>query len=140
MTIDEVIAEEKELYEIMKDKYEKLNVKTCKDRAEEHKQMIEWLEELKAIRQWKADVMGSFCKYDVNSFEELISNARAKAIDEFVKAENYLMDKIKEETADVNIDFEWRKVVCLDDIRRMLHQGLYEIAEQLKENENDKRN
>lgn len=55
-----------------------------------------------------------------------------KAIDDFVKAEDYLMDKIKEETADVNIDFEWRKVVCLDDIRRMLHQGLNEIAGQIK--------
>lgn len=85
MTIDETIAEEKELYEIMKDRYEKLNVKNCKDRAEEHKQMIEWLEELKTIRQWKADVMESFCKYDVNSFEELISNARAKTIDEFAE-------------------------------------------------------
>lgn len=60
------------------------------------------------------------------------ANVRAKAIDEFAKAEDYLMDKIKEEKVDVNIDYEWRKVVCLDDIRRMLHQGLCEIAEQLK--------
>ena len=43
------------------------------------------LEELKFIKQWKSDVMDSFCKYDVSSFEELIANARNKAIDDFVK-------------------------------------------------------
>ena len=54
------------------------------------------------------------------------------AIDDFVKSEDYLMEKIKEEKTEVSIDYEWRKVVCLDDIRRMLHQGLLEISEQLK--------
>lgn len=68
----------------------------------------------------------------INCFSNNTTEIRNKAIDEFLKAEDYLMCKIKEETADVNIDFEWRKVVCLDDIRRMLHQGLYEIAEQMK--------
>ena len=29
--------------------------------------------------------MDSFCKYDVSSFEELVANARNKAIDDFVK-------------------------------------------------------
>ena len=125
LTIDEAIAEEKELYEIMKDRYEKLNVKNCKDRAEEHKQMIEWLEELKAIRQWKADVMGSFCKYDVNSFEELISNARAKAIDEFAERLHDLCG--------FEIDYI-QYPYLLEESR------IDEIAEQLKENKNDKRN
>ena len=44
------------------------------------------LEELKFIRQWKSDIMDSFCKYDVNSFEELVANTRTKAIDDFVKS------------------------------------------------------
>ena len=43
------------------------------------------LEELKFIRQWKSDIMDEFCKYDVSSFEELVTNARNKAIDDFVK-------------------------------------------------------
>lgn len=55
-----------------------------------------------------------------------------QAINDFVKSEDCLMEKIKEEKAEVSIDYEWRKVVCLDDIRRMLHQGLLETAEQLK--------
>ena len=43
------------------------------------------LEDYKHIKQWKSDVMDGFCKYDVSSFEELIANARNKAIDNFVK-------------------------------------------------------
>ena len=55
---------------------------------EKYKQLAEWLKELKFIRQWKSDVMDSFCKYDVNSFEELVANTRNKAIDDFVKFAN----------------------------------------------------
>ena len=36
-------------------------------------------------RVWKSDVMDEFCKYDVSSFEELVTNTRNKAIDDFVK-------------------------------------------------------
>lgn len=43
------------------------------------------LEDYKHIKQWKSDIMDSFCKYDVSSFEELVTNARNKAIDDFVK-------------------------------------------------------
>ena len=50
-----------------------------------HEQVAEWLEDYKHIKQWKSDVMDEFCKYDVSSFEELVTNARNKAIDDFVK-------------------------------------------------------
>ena len=53
--------------------------------AEDNEQIAEWLEELKFLRQWKSDIMDSFCNYDVNSFEELVTNTRNKAIDDFVK-------------------------------------------------------
>ena len=43
------------------------------------------LEDYKHIKQWKSDIMDSFCKYDVSSFEELVTNARNKTIDDFVK-------------------------------------------------------
>ena len=62
------------------------------------------LEDYKHIKQWKSDVMDGFCKYDVSSFEELVANARNKAIDDFVKEfkkktpmENYIVDKIAEQ-------------------------------------------
>lgn len=43
------------------------------------------LEDYKHIKQWKSDIMDEFCKHDVSSFEELITNARNKAIDDFIK-------------------------------------------------------
>ena len=62
------------------------------------------LEDYKHIKQWKSDVMDGFCKYDVSSFEELVTNARNKAIDDFVKEykrktpmENRLIDEIAEQ-------------------------------------------
>ena len=61
------------------------NYKKC---AEYHEQIAEWLEDYKHIKQWKSDIMDSFCKYDVSSFEELIANVRNKAIDDFVRFAN----------------------------------------------------
>ena len=54
--------------------------------AEDNEQVAEWLEDYKHIKQWKSDIMDSFCKYDVSSFEELVANTRTKAIDDFVKS------------------------------------------------------
>ena len=82
------------------------NYKKC---AKYHKQIAEWLEDYKHIKQWKSDIMDSFCKYDVSSFEELIANARNKAIDDFLKK----LYKIGEHR-----DFDW--------------EDMYELAEQLK--------
>lgn len=96
------------------------NYKKC---AEYHKKVAEWLEDYKRIKE----EIGT--DWWLKEHDRLIRN---KAIDDFIKSEDYLMEKIKEEKAEVSIDYEWRKVVCLDDIRRMLHQGLLEIAEQLK--------
>ena len=57
----------------------------AEDCNEKYKQLAEWFEELKFLKQWKSDIMDSFCKYDVNSFEELVANTRNKTIDDFVK-------------------------------------------------------
>ena len=70
MTLDEAIESEKQEHEF------------C-DYQNYHEQIAEWLEDYKHIKQWKSDIMDSFCKYDVSSFEELIANARNKAIDDF---------------------------------------------------------
>ena len=51
--------------------------------AEDNEQVAEWLEDYKHIKQWKSDIMEEFCRYDVSSFEELVTNARSKAIDAF---------------------------------------------------------
>ena len=89
MTLDEAIAHAREVAEEQRKSCDLAwvwdnpdNIKKC---AKEHDQLAEWLEELKFLKQWKLDIMDSFCKYDVNSFEELVANTRNKAIDDFVK-------------------------------------------------------
>ena len=92
MTLDEAIAHAREVASEQKrrsgacvqndsecDKFS-----TCLKCAEDNDQLAEWLEELKFLKQWKSDIMDSFCKYDANSFEELVTNTRNKAIDDFV--------------------------------------------------------
>ena len=74
MTLDEVIT------------LLKFNNKHISDlKNDDLQQIAEWLEDYKFLKQWKSDIMDSFCKYDVNSFEELVTNTRNKAIDDFVK-------------------------------------------------------
>ena len=72
----------------------------CLKCAEEHEQLADWLEELKFLKQWKQDIMDSFCKYDVNSFEELVANTRNKAINDLVKFAN-TMPTVEEEDGEV---------------------------------------
>ena len=94
--------------------------------AEDNEQIAKWLEELKFIRQWKSDVMDSFCKYDVSSFEELIANARNKAIDDFA-------EKLKSECREHYIDCDPYFGGITDSI--LYEDDIEEIAEQLKAGE-----
>ena len=117
MTLDEAIAHAKEVASeqrrsgiCVQNDSECDKFSTCLKCAEEHEQLAEWLEELKFLKQWKSDIMDSFCKYDVNSFEELVTNARNNAIDDFLKN----LYKIGEHR-----DFDW--------------EDMYKLAEQLKE-------
>ena len=98
MSIDEAIAHEKEL---AKEIYIEAmlcyanpddgKLDDCIERGKYHEQIAVWLEELKFIRQWKSDIMDSFCKYDVSSFEELVTNARNKAIDDYMKSIRHIV-------------------------------------------------
>ena len=91
MTLDEAIEYEKEslqhckrmLEEIYEDNLEN---KILKFEVKQHEHLAEWLEDYKHIKQWKSDVMDGFCRYDVSSFEELVVNARNKAIDDYMKS------------------------------------------------------
>ena len=90
MTLDEVIEYEKESLQHCKRKLEEiyednLENKILKFEVKQHEHLAEWLEDYKHIKQWKSDIMEEFCRYDVSSFEELVTNARNKAIDDFVK-------------------------------------------------------
>lgn len=80
------------------------------------------LEELKAIKQWKSDVMEGFCKYDASSFEEIVVNARAKAIDE-------LKNKICMHFADWKHSEDDK---CIKDIIELASESVEEIVEKMK--------
>ena len=80
------------------------------------------LEELKAIKQWKSDVMEGFCKYDASSFEEIVVNARAKAIDE-------LKNKICMHFADWKYSEDDKRI---KDIIELASESVEEIAEQMR--------
>ena len=81
------------------------NYKKC---AEYHEQLAEWLEDYKHIKQWKSDIMDNFCKYDVSSFEELVTNVRNKTIDDFANElkENYdyIPQILSQEAFDLYVD------------------------------------
>ena len=96
MTLDEAIEYEKEslqhckrmLEEIYEDNLEN---KILKFEVKQHEHLAEWLEDYKHIKQWKSDIMDSFCKYDASSFEELVANIRNKYINDFVtKIKKYM--------------------------------------------------
>ena len=84
MTLDEAIAKYKEITNTDANCPAHCNI-SCDKCVQESEQLAEWLEDYKHIKQWKSDIMDSFCKYDVSSFEELVVNAKNKAIDDFVK-------------------------------------------------------
>ena len=99
MTIDEVIAHEREGAYIARGNiikcnniggYESWHNSECIKRAEEHEQIAEWLEELKA---YKSD------KFAKNLQELVYKQGYNKAIDDFAKwleSKKYLMKEIHE--------------------------------------------
>ena len=85
MTLDETIEYEKEslrhckrmLEEIYEDNLEN---KILKFEVKQHEHLAELLEDYKHVKQWKSDVMDSFCKYDCNSIEEVYKSGYKKAL------------------------------------------------------------
>ena len=120
MTLDEAIAHEKEL---AKEVYIEAmlchanpddgKLDSCIESGRYHERIAEWLEELKFIRQWKSDVMDDFCRYDVSSFEELVANARNKAIDDFVK-----------DVKDLIVDLSVIRFKHIDELAEQLKVGV----------------
>ena len=73
------------------------------------------LEDYKHIKQWKSDIMDEFCKYDVSSFEELVTNTRNKAIDDFVTKYKFCDNR----------SIQCRKALnCADCIAEQLKAGI----------------
>ena len=120
MTIDEAIVHAREVAieqssiatELLLDGCDASKYIECK---EYYEQIAEWLEELKFLKQWKSDIMDSFCKYDVSSFEELVANTRNKAIDDFVTKYKFCDNR----------SIQCRKALnCADCIAEQLKAGI----------------
>ena len=126
MTLDEAIAHAREVAKEQKSKYDKCPTRTryncamcfhnpkCDEDAKEHEQLAEWLEELKAYRQY-IDLTEIPEQYKLG-FQDGIIAGNNKAIDDFVR---FASDMPTVETEDGEIRPMW----------------LEEIAEQLKESE-----
>ena len=122
MTIDEAIAQEREVAEkhrnniVPKERYHNMpwidkNNEVSMKSAEEHEQLAEWLEELKRRREYDGEIIGS------GTLNNAYNQGYNKALDDIVT-------KVKEI---VGMDWEWD--FCF----------IEQIAEQLKEGrENDK--
>ena len=120
MTLDEAIVHEKEL---AKEIYIEAmlchanpddgKLDGCIESGRYHERLVEWLEDYKHIKQWKSDIMDEFCKYDVSSFEELVTNARNKAIDDFVKG-----------VKDLIVDLSVIRFKHIDELAEQLKVGI----------------
>ena len=97
LTIDELFKEiEKEHKEIQQ--YRELGTTTeIIDQQYELQtfQAVGTIEQFKAIIQWKSDIIEDFCKYDANSFEELIKNSEKHAISKFIKNLIDMLEELK---------------------------------------------
>ena len=122
MTLDEAIAHEKKLAE---ENYMQGMLCHANPNDDEldgyiengryHEQVAKWLEDYKHIKQWKSDIMDEFCKYDVSSFEELVTNTRNKAIDDFVTKYKFCDNR----------SIQCRKALnCADCIAEQLKEGI----------------
>lgn len=84
MTIDEAIAKHRKIAETQKTLYDACVLKECNkhflQKAAEHEQLAEWLEELKAIKDGSTPIIHG--KAELELHDKAIRN---KAIDDFVK-------------------------------------------------------
>jgi len=103
---------------------------TCKECAEEHEQLAQWLEELKQLRKWKRvseerQIHKFLCVGEtVEEHDKRISN---KAIEEYKeKCCNGISEKSERVTiAENKFDIDIITVDCAIDV-------LYDVAEELK--------
>ena len=103
LTIDEAIANEIEMAEGLKEQYEcmmscseifreqkKVFIEQCKHDSEEHEQLAEWLEELKAIKDGSIPIIHG--KAELELHDKVIRN---EAIDD---AKSVILQTIDKET------------------------------------------
>ena len=112
LSIDEAIAFERQQAKDKRNEHYTFGIQKSKEAAEEHEQLAEWLEELKALREEKSE----FLILAKDNYEMGMENGYNKAIDD-----------CKELT--------FREVVYCDSLNDRTE--FRELAEQLKERNNE---
>ena len=115
MTIDEIIAHEKDVVEHIYIETMLCHTNPDDEKLDErikegkyHEQITELLEDYKRVKKWKDDVIDEICKYDANSVEELVHNARQKTINEFAeRLKDSLMSNYKHLLSIDDDGFAW---------------------------------
>lgn len=126
MTLDEAIAYERGVAEerkVLAKKFEAVdNINMCLEYAEEHEQLAEWLEELKAYR---ASVFSG------DMTQSMLKDERNKAIDDFVdRLSEYL--NVKNATKYGNKNAEQQRNSYDTLMKYEIADGIDDVAEQLK--------
>lgn len=85
--------------------------------AEEQEQIAEWLEELKAIKKWKSEIISEFAKYDATCADEIYQKGRNFSIGEY---SNNAHNRIMYDLTDIMADLNEKEIKCHDDIDEWL--------------------
>lgn len=85
MTIDEL----KEHCEKYIDPNNKIIFDKSSRTYQEHKLILDIIEELKAIKKWKSEIISEFAKYDATCTDEIYQQGRADAIEDVMNLDIY---------------------------------------------------
>lgn len=128
MTIDEVIQEYKEEAEEQRKVAKSLNAKEHLFYAEKNKQIAEWLEELKALRQNKKCIPFATIQIDKNYLQ--------KIVDEKLKSIELDIQAIRNKTVDDfagKLKTEYKNALSIQAIEKeTAYFAIDKVAEQLK--------
>ena len=128
MTLDEAILHAREVAERNRKQYKNcpsdrtdIRHQTCQECAEEHEQLAEWLEELKAYR---ASVFSG------DMTQKMLKEEYGKAVDDFVEKLNAKCDGMIKEKWNSNVaPISWAEAYAdfkddIDDIAEQLKAGI----------------
>ena len=97
-TLDEAIEQERESYQIAKDRYDQLGIEGLKESMEHHEQMLEWLEDYRLMLQMNQVSRKHLTKLEATLHKiEMISNYEKgwnDAVDAFVTEMEKAHDQI----------------------------------------------
>ena len=123
LSIDEAIARERQEAKEQRDyigTFDDEYSKMCEVWAEEHEQIAKWLEELKALKEYKDNSVSkeAFEKMKSKSYQYGYRKGYAKAIDDVLKLPKYTFYDTSKEFMNIRID-----AISIEDILKLKEQN-----------------